>query len=125
MTQYILDLRDGIIRPVWTDMDAIGFLISYLDAMDAETPAEAQMAAGYVRSAGFDPYTFDPAHFYVSPSPENDGASLLHSSRYPEDAPYTEVSRTTAGDGSTVIMFEADMTVVIRGGEIVWIARLD
>lgn len=117
MTQYLIDLRSGKMRPCWTDMEVIGFLAYYLDAADT-SPAEGQMAAGYQQSAGFTPISGNPNEWRI------DGDKLA-SRKYPNDNPYDEVSRCEAADGSTVILYDCGWTVVVRGGEIVWVARLD
>lgn len=118
MTKYLIDIEAGTFRPSWTDNEAVGFLIGYLDAVDRATPAEVQMAAGYRRSAGCDPYPQDPKDWLID-------KTGLRSLKHPEDPPYAEVSRCKAGDGSDVIMFDCAMTAVVRGADIVWLARLD
>jgi len=127
MTTLLMDTKNGVLRPNWTNNDAIGFIVLYLDAMDNETPAEQALVEGYQATAGVTPYEFDVEHFTldeVSEDPD-DPRLQLRSLRYEEDEPYAEVSRCTAGDGSTVVMFQAAMTAVIREGKIAWLARLD
>ena len=115
MAQHLIDFAAGCFRPVWTNMDVIGFLVDYLDSND-QSPAEDQMIAGYENSAGFAPYAFNASEWAARPG-------HLLSLKYKET--FDEVSRCTAGDGSTVIMYDSAMTSVIRDDQIVWLARLD
>lgn len=124
-TEYLMhDTGDRVVvRPSWTNNDAIGFLVLYLDAMDPDTPAEQAMIEGYQATAGIEPYEFDVKDFTLDEG--HNETLVLRSLRYPEDEPYKEVSRCIAGDGATVVMFRAAMTAVIRDGQLVWLARLD
>ena len=123
MAQYLIDLQAGCVRPMWTDNEAIGFLVEYLDAFD-RSPAEEQMATGYMRSAGTSPYPHDVSDWRVENLDTVGGARLV-TDQYGDPERFREVSRCTAGDRSTVIMFESAMTAVIRDGNVAWLARLD
>lgn len=125
MPALLLNLETGQAHPMWTNPDAVGFLIGYLDAFDLETSTEDQMTAGYRKSAGVDPIPAPVSDFAVHGDFGSTGGLVLTSTKYPEDAPYREVSRTQAGDGALVVMFEAAMTCIIRDEQINWVARLD
>lgn len=121
----IIDFDEGVVRPWWTDMEAVGLLSRYLDLND-DTPTETQMAIGYRQSSGFDPYPYDmPRNLWRVDNWAEEGKAQLVSLTYLEDEPYQEVSRCTAGDGATVIVFDAAFTAVMRDGEVDWVARLD
>lgn len=121
MTQYLIDFAAGCFRPVWTDMDAVGFLVDYLDAHDT-SPAEGQMTQGYENSAGFSPSLW-PLEGTRVDDLDSVGSAKLYTPN--DDEPMLEVSRCTSGDGSTVIMFQYAVTAVIRDDKVVWLARLD
>lgn len=115
MARMMIDIESGCFRPFWTNMNAIGYLAFYFDMHDKRS-AEEQLISGYEGSAGTSPYPMTPEDWEI-------GAAGLHSLKY--DEYFEEVSRCTAPDGATVIMFAAALTAVVRDGKIVWLARLD
>lgn len=117
------DTQTACFRPVWVDPQGdlvvrqLGALLYYLSIED-ESPAEVQMTVGYENSSGFSPSPWDHTKFSLT-------FAGLHSDEHDED--YAEIARCPFADshGSTVIFYQYAVTAVVRGNEIVWLARLD
>lgn len=123
MPAALLDFGAGCVRPMWTNLDAIGWIVDYVD-VDSDRTLEAQMDAGYLRTAGTTPYHWRPDRWAVT---DTGAGAELRSLDYPDDRPMREVSRTVTPlkGGAVIVMFEAAMTAILRDEQIVWIARLD
>lgn len=120
MTTALIDIEAGCFRPAWTNPNAIGWIIGYIDC-HSEDSIEDQMVRGYEMTAGIAPYEWEAGAWEIR-------GDTLVALRYPEDAPYREVSRTLTPlkGGLEVRMYEAAMTAIVGPGDrVLWVARLD